>query len=65
MSRETKPACGCPYCDGATGDAESLCVPCDVRIERCPDCGQPLPRGRKECPECEGGLQSGQGRSRK
>jgi predicted amidophosphoribosyltransferase len=64
MSRDKKPECGCPYCDGPAATDESLCSPCGVQVERCPDCGGPLPRGRKHCPDCEGRLQTGQGRSR-
>jgi predicted nucleic acid-binding Zn ribbon protein len=25
-----------------------------VKIEYCPGCGKPLPKGSKECPECAG-----------
>jgi predicted amidophosphoribosyltransferase len=31
---------------------EDLCQPCGVKVSCCPDCGKPLPKDAKECPEC-------------
>jgi hypothetical protein len=62
MSRDKKTACRCPYCDGPAEKESTICAPCSVTIEVCPDCGKPLPKGRKTCPECEGRARTGQGR---
>jgi len=60
----TKKPCRCPYCDGPLESDESICVPCSVRIEYCPDCGKPLPKGAKECPECGSRRPAGKGKKR-
>jgi hypothetical protein len=65
MSRDKQAACHCPYCDGPVADDAELCTPCTVTVAVCPDCGKPLPRGRKTCPECEGRAKPGQGRNAK
>ncbi|UCG43551.1 MAG: zinc-ribbon domain-containing protein [candidate division WOR-3 bacterium] len=50
MSDKKKSECRCPYCD--TPVLEDLCQPCGVQVTLCPECGKPLPKDSKECPEC-------------
>jgi hypothetical protein len=49
MSDRTS-GCNCPYCDAPLcGD---LCRPCDLKVSRCPECGEPVPKDTDNCPEC-------------
>jgi predicted amidophosphoribosyltransferase len=50
----TKKDCRCPYCNEPLETARPVCSPCGVTVEYCPDCGKPLLKGSKECPECAG-----------
>ncbi len=44
--------CTCPFCNQPLAEGETVCQPCLVKIERCPECGSPLPAGAQTCPEC-------------
>lgn len=65
MSRESKPACGCPFCGGQVTEDSALCTPCGVKVERCLKCGKPLPHDSKECPSCSPDRKPGNERSPK
>ena len=47
-----KKECRCPYCD--TPMEKGVCRPCGAAVELCPRCGNPLPKGSKECLVCAG-----------
>jgi len=49
-----KQNCRCPYCEGPQVPPEIPCVPCGVKVDYCPKCGQALPKGASECPACAG-----------
>ena len=43
----------CPYCDEEVMKAVfPYCQACGVTIFYCPECGKPLPRDERVCPEC-------------
>ncbi len=47
--------CICPFCNQLLSEGETVCKPCAVKINYCPDCGKPLPAGVQTCPECGSG----------
>ena len=59
MNDQKKTGCQCPYCEAPLFD--DLCQPCEVKVVRCSECGKPLPKDSKECPECGGSEEENQG----
>lgn len=51
--KEKKERLFCPYCDEEIMAADfPYCQVCRVTIFYCPQCRQPVPRGKKNCPHC-------------
>ncbi len=50
--QQAKPSCRCPYCDRPLSEEETVCQPCQTKINFCPHCGKPIPRNTTVCPEC-------------
>jgi hypothetical protein len=43
----------CPYCEDELANSQlPYCQPCRVETFNCPDCGKPVPRLKKICPNC-------------
>lgn len=64
MNRSDKQRCKCPYCDGELSGSEPLCVPCNVTVRYCPECGRPLPHGVRRCPNCGKSCEATTGRKK-
>jgi hypothetical protein len=48
-----KSVCKCPFCDAEMVAMElPFCQACQVTIIYCEECGKPLPRNKKSCPNC-------------
>ncbi|MEN9980099.1 MAG: Fe-S cluster assembly scaffold protein NifU [candidate division WOR-3 bacterium] len=52
--QQSATGCRCPYCDRPLTEGETVCQPCQTKINFCPHCGKPLPRNTTVCPECGG-----------
>ncbi|MBN1367861.1 MAG: hypothetical protein JW967_08030 [Dehalococcoidales bacterium] len=42
----------CPYCSGEMAADSPFCEPCKIKLFWCPECGMPMPRTSKKCPNC-------------
>ncbi|MFC1913886.1 zinc-ribbon domain-containing protein [Chloroflexota bacterium] len=43
----------CPYCDEELAETSfPYCKACEVEVFYCPQCREPLPRDKRECPSC-------------
>jgi hypothetical protein len=51
---EDKGRCACPFCDAPVEKVSPLCEACGVSINLCSSCGKPIPRGKENCPDCNG-----------
>lgn len=51
--QKPKKECRCPYCDQPIAEG-SICQPCAAKIDICPDCKKPVPKGAETCPKCGG-----------
>jgi hypothetical protein len=44
--------CVCPFCDAVLEVSAPWCVTCQVEVQFCAFCEQPLPQDATECPSC-------------
>jgi hypothetical protein len=44
--------CVCPFCDAVIEVAAPWCETCQVEVQYCSVCEEPLPQGAAECPAC-------------
>jgi len=50
---EKKSELWCPYCEDEIVNSQlPYCQPCKVETFNCPNCGRPVPRTKRTCPEC-------------
>lgn len=51
-SPKSKGECFCPYCESSTPMSFPFCKKCGVKLSFCSQCGKPLPKKAKKCPNC-------------
>jgi len=49
---EEEEHCFCPYCESAVEETDPACRVCGADLDFCSECGEALPHGAEECPEC-------------
>jgi nitrogen fixation NifU-like protein len=47
-----KEKCCCPYCEGPLEGVGDHCTQCELELEECPGCGEPVKKGEEKCPHC-------------
>ena len=47
-----KEKCCCPYCEGSLEGLEDYCKQCEIELEECPECGEPVKKGEEKCLHC-------------
>ena len=47
-----KEKCYCPYCEGHLEGLENSCKQCEIELEECPECGEPVKKGEEKCLHC-------------
>jgi len=46
----------CPFCEGPVEGLEDYCKKCQIELEKCPECGNLMKKGKNKCPHCEASL---------
>jgi len=49
---EGKNKCYCPYCDAPMEGLGNYCDNCQIELEQCPECGEPIRKDKEKCWHC-------------
>ncbi len=44
--------CICPYCKQPVASKEPFCIPCNIKLQKCPHCQSMIAHTAKVCPKC-------------